>query len=40
MTSEQFVFCCNNRSADFFSGHIPCNFFFCSNIFSEGEREG
>ena len=34
MTSEQFLFCCYNRSAIIFSGHVPCKFFY-SNFFSE-----
>ena len=39
MTSEQFLFCCYNRSANFFSGHVPCKFFFYSNFFF-GRRGG
>ena len=30
------LFCRYDRSAFFFSGHVPCKFFF-SNFFSEGE---
>ena len=40
MTSEQFLFCCYNRSANFFSGHVPCKFFFYSNFFFRKERGG
>ena len=41
MTSEQFFFCCYNRSTIFFSGHVPCNLsFLYSNSFSEGEGGG
>ena len=36
MTSEQFFFCCYNRSADFFSGHMPCKFFFVVMFFRKG----
>ena len=33
-------FCCCSRSAIFLSGHVPCKFFFYSNIFfGRGERE-
>ena len=36
MTSEQFFFCCYNRSGNVFSGHVPCIYFF----FLQGEWGG
>ena len=37
MISEQFFFCCFNRSANIFCGHVPCKFFY-SNYISERGR--
>ena len=36
MTPQQFFFCSYNRSANFFSGHVPCKFFFIVIFFWKG----